>query len=190
MLLGGRFKLMFSSAQNGKKSENCVSDAIMPSNGSLNDICFEIPNISLADPRGAPGTRAPSWGSKFFHFHAVFGKNVKNNSNFGSWRPPLGKILDPPLYMIVIILIFTVRTAFSTTSSVADLHIKILDASPLVQILSISWRFWGNLAKSYVSVPPENWCPHLGEILDPSLVIKVYTIFYYTISFLKKCERV
>ena len=29
-----------------------------------------------------------SWGSKFFHFHAVFGKNVKNNSNFGSWRPP------------------------------------------------------------------------------------------------------
>ena len=46
---------------------------------------------------GAPGTRAPPWGSKFFHFHAVFGKNVKNNSNFGSWRPPPGKILDPPL---------------------------------------------------------------------------------------------
>ena len=27
----------------------------------------------LADPRGAQG-RAPPWGSKFFHFHAVFGK--------------------------------------------------------------------------------------------------------------------
>ena len=41
---------------------------------------------------GAPGTRAPPpLGSKFFHFHAVFGKNVKNNSNFGSWRPPWGK---------------------------------------------------------------------------------------------------
>ena len=52
--------------------------------------------IALADPRGAPGTRAPR-GSKFFHFHAVFGKNLKNNSNFGSWRTPLGKILDPPL---------------------------------------------------------------------------------------------
>ena len=26
-----------------------------------------------------------------------FGKNLKNNSNFGSWRTPLGKILDPPL---------------------------------------------------------------------------------------------
>ena len=45
---------------------------------------------------GAPGTRPP-WGSKFFHFPAVFGKNLKNNSNFGSWRTPLGKILDPPL---------------------------------------------------------------------------------------------
>ena len=33
----------------------------------------------------------PPWGSKFFHFYAVFGKNVKNNSNFGSWRPPWGK---------------------------------------------------------------------------------------------------
>ena len=49
---------------------------------------------------GAPGTRAPPWGPKFFHFCAVFGKNVKNNSNFGSWRPPLGKILDPPLEQV------------------------------------------------------------------------------------------
>ena len=35
---------------------------------------------------GAPGTRPP--GTKFFHFHAVFGKNLKNNSNFESWRTP------------------------------------------------------------------------------------------------------
>ena len=27
-------------------------------------------------------------GSKFLHFHAVFDKNVKNNSNFGSCAPP------------------------------------------------------------------------------------------------------
>ena len=45
---------------------------------------------------GARDARPP-WGSKFFHFHAVFGKKLKNNSTFGSWRPPLGKILDPPL---------------------------------------------------------------------------------------------
>ena len=46
---------------------------------------------SLADPRGGARDARPSWGSKFFHFHVVFGKNVKNNSNFGSWRPPRGK---------------------------------------------------------------------------------------------------
>ena len=42
--------------------------------------------IPLADLRdGAPGTRTP-WGSKFFHFHAVFGKlKEKNNSTFGSF---------------------------------------------------------------------------------------------------------
>ena len=53
--------------------------------------------ISIGGSKGgAPGTRAP-WGSKFFHFHAVFSKNLKNNSNFGSWHTPLGKIRDPPL---------------------------------------------------------------------------------------------
>ena len=45
---------------------------------------------SSVDPR--LGVRdAPPPGLKFFHFHAVFGKNLKNNSNFGSWRTPLGK---------------------------------------------------------------------------------------------------
>ena len=44
---------------------------------------------SLADFRGGARDARPPWGSKFFHFHAVFGKNLKNNSNFGSWRTPL-----------------------------------------------------------------------------------------------------
>ena len=35
--------------------------------------------------------------SKFFHFHVVLAKNLKNNSTFGSWRTPLGKILALPL---------------------------------------------------------------------------------------------
>ena len=38
---------------------------------------------------GARDVRPP--GSKFFHFHAVFGKKLKNKSIFGSWRPPWGK---------------------------------------------------------------------------------------------------
>ena len=59
--------------------------------------CYVNTYCALADPRGGARDARPPWGSKFFHFHAVFGKNVKNNSNFGSWRPPLGKILDPPL---------------------------------------------------------------------------------------------
>ena len=52
-------------------------------------------NSSLYDPiiGGSKGGRqgcAPSW-SRFFHFRAVFGKKLKNNSNFGSWRTPSGK---------------------------------------------------------------------------------------------------
>ena len=39
--------------------------------------------------------RAPP-GSKFFHFHAVFGQKIGYHTHFGSWRP-LRKILDPPL---------------------------------------------------------------------------------------------
>ena len=45
----------------------------------------------LADPKGGVRDACSPRGSKFFHFHAVFGKNLKNNSNFGSWRTPWGK---------------------------------------------------------------------------------------------------
>ena len=48
----------------------------------------------------ARDSRLP-WGSKFFHVHAVFGKNLKNNSNVGSWRTPLGKVLNPQLVYVV-----------------------------------------------------------------------------------------
>ena len=52
--------------------------------------CLLLHVGTLADPRG--GVRdAPPPGSKFFHFHAVFGKKLKNNSTFGSWRPPPGE---------------------------------------------------------------------------------------------------
>ena len=59
--------------------------------------------LNIGGSKGGARDVRPPWGSKFFHFHAVFGKNVKNNSNFGSWRPPPGKILDPPLLNIVFI---------------------------------------------------------------------------------------
>ena len=48
------------------------------------------------DLKGAPGMRPPP-GSKFFHFHAVFGQ--KNRLAHPLWElaPSLRKILDPPL---------------------------------------------------------------------------------------------
>ena len=45
---------------------------------------------TLTDRRQVPGMCTPL-GSKFFHFHAVFSKNFKNNCNFGSRHTPWGK---------------------------------------------------------------------------------------------------
>ena len=53
---------------------------------------------SLADPRGA--RNAPLGGPNSFIFMQFSAKNLKNNSTYGSWRTPLGKILDPPLELI------------------------------------------------------------------------------------------
>ena len=59
--------------------------------------CIPVGCVPIGGSNGGRQGCAPPLGSKFFHFHAVFGKNLKNNSNFGSWPTPLGKILDPPL---------------------------------------------------------------------------------------------
>ena len=42
----------------------------------------------------------PPWASKFFRFHAVFGKIWRVHAPPGGFTPPLGKILDPPLLII------------------------------------------------------------------------------------------
>ena len=44
--------------------------------------------VVIGGSKGGCQGHVPPWGSKFFHFHAVFGKKLKNNSTFGSWRPP------------------------------------------------------------------------------------------------------
>ena len=49
---------------------------------------------------GAQGTRAPTSGPKFLHFHVVFGKNwskYRLPTPPWGWRTPLWEILDPPL---------------------------------------------------------------------------------------------
>ena len=58
-------------------------------------------NISVADLHSKILDARPPWGSKFFQFHAVFGKIWQNRMlapPLGSWRPLLGEILDPPLH--------------------------------------------------------------------------------------------
>ena len=85
LFLFGRPQNIFCSFLNAKSTEPILSGWLIYIGGSKG---------------GRQGRAPPPWGSKFFHFHAVFGKNLKNNSNFGSWRTSLGKILDPPLIYV------------------------------------------------------------------------------------------
>ena len=56
----------------------CISDAELNKLCSEHQFWAEMPEAkALADLRGAPGTRTPPWGSKFFHFHAVFGNKIE-----------------------------------------------------------------------------------------------------------------
>ena len=50
-------------------------------------------------------------------------------------------------------------------NAVADLHSKILDPTPRIQILSVSFSFWENLSKSYAGTTPP---PPPGELASPS----------------------
>ena len=62
-----------------------------------------LASLPVADLRGGRRGRAPPRGSKFFQFHAVFGKFWQNRMlapPLGSWRPLHGEILDPPLLAV------------------------------------------------------------------------------------------
>ena len=52
-----------------------------------------------------------------------------------------------------------------------DLHSKILDAprSKFFQLHAVFRKIWQNCM--LVPPPPKGWRPHLGEILDPPLVM-------------------
>ena len=45
-------------------------------------------SLPLADPRGAPGTRAPPGGPNSFIFMQFSAKIINKHTHFGSWRPP------------------------------------------------------------------------------------------------------
>ena len=85
-LSNGKIKRLTSHLAPTMDVSSCPNSSLNPRNRKSDKL-----DINIGGSKGgAPGTRAPP-GSKFFHFHAVFGKNVKNNSNFGSWRAPRGK---------------------------------------------------------------------------------------------------
>ena len=72
--------------------------------------------ISGGSKGGRRGRAPPPWGSKFFRFHAVFGKFWQNRmlAPPGSWRPLLGEILDLPL---VILRLYAILFELETKSS-------------------------------------------------------------------------
>ena len=124
---------------------------------------------SIGGSRGAPGTRPP--GSKFFHFHAVFGKNVQNNPNLGVGAPPRENPGSatvnrkrPPRVQIL-----------SFSCSFWQKMCKIIPIWELAQVLwGKSWiRHCGGLVPEPRANPgsatAEGWYPNLGQILDPPL---------------------
>ena len=61
--------------------------------------CFQFYS-ALADLRGGARDACPPppGGPNSFIFMQFLPKKLQNNSTFGSWRPLLGEILDPPLF--------------------------------------------------------------------------------------------
>ena len=49
---------------------------------------MQMGGTALADPRGAPGTRAPPGGPNSFIFMQFSAKIINKHTHFGSWRPP------------------------------------------------------------------------------------------------------
>ena len=80
-----------------QRTVSILLDCILVSNVIL--ISMQI-HKTVADLHSKILDARPPWGSKFFQFHAVFGKFWQNHMlapPLVSWRPLLGEILDPPL---------------------------------------------------------------------------------------------
>ena len=122
-------------------------------------LLIQIKLLIIGGSRGAPGT--PPRESKFFHFHAVLGKNLKNISNFGSWRTPLGKILDPPLLIM--------KNNWRTKLGDRNAHLPPPPSrSKIVHFHAI----FANILPSNRFLPQIQGLLPIREILNPSLTTK------------------
>ena len=65
----------------------------------------------------------PPWASKFFRFHAVFGKIWRVHAPLEGSRPPLGKILDPPLAFEIVVYILYYKYYIAAFALKLTLHI-------------------------------------------------------------------
>ena len=60
--------------------------------GDIDDACKQTLTFAVADLWGGTGDARPAWESKFFQFHAVFGKFWQNRM----LAPPPGELAPPP----------------------------------------------------------------------------------------------
>ena len=88
----------------------------------INEVSFKRIHWRI---QGGRQERLPPWGSKFFHFHAVFGKNLKNNRNLGE----MGKILDPPLVYVAPWRAYESQKYHSQLIDLQSLNLRLLDCS-------------------------------------------------------------
>ena len=99
-----------------------------------------IPRPSIGGCSGeGPGT--PAGGPNYFTFMQFSAKNLQNNSTYGSWRTPLGKILDPPLPSLSVH--FCARIEYSLAGPKG----RKVRTPPLLNLFNFHEVFGKNLAK-------------------------------------------
>ena len=125
---------------------------------------------------GRQGRAPPPGGPNSFIFMQFLAKKLQNNSTFGSWRPLLGEILDPPLLNVVADPRRPLGTGTLPRSKFVHFLASTRDApgalSPSPRLFSISRGFSENFAKSYVC-PWRVGTPSLWRILNQPLQFNI-----------------
>ena len=98
-------------------------------------VAAKATNTLIGGSRGGVRDACPPWVSKFFRFHAVFGKIWRVHAPPGGFTPPLGKILDLPLTLNVL------KRNLKSTKEVRERAYKSL-VRPQVEYAASVWSPW------------------------------------------------